>query len=57
MAGLSVRVIKLFIFQIIAVNTLGTRQEFIEKYYVSDLGYYNLILGYLWLKRINPSID
>jgi hypothetical protein len=46
MAGLSVPVIKLFIFQIIAVDTLSTRQEFIKKYYVFDLEYYDLILKY-----------
>ena len=57
MAGLSVSIIGLFVFQIIAVDTLGTRQEFIEKYYISDLRYYDLILGYSWLKRINPNID
>jgi hypothetical protein len=47
MAGLSVSVTGLFAFQIIAVNTLDIRQEFTEKYYISDLGYYDLILGYL----------
>jgi hypothetical protein len=46
MAGLSVPITKLFIFQIIAVDTLNTKQEFIKKYYISDLEYYNLILKY-----------
>jgi hypothetical protein len=46
MAGLSVSVIRLFAFQIIAVDTLGIRQEFTEKYYISDLKCYDLILEY-----------
>jgi hypothetical protein len=47
MAGLNVPVIRLFIFQIIVVDTLNTRQKFTEKYYAFDLKYYNLILKYL----------
>jgi hypothetical protein len=46
MAGLNVPITRLFALQIIAVDTLNTRQEFIKKYYISDLGYYDLILKY-----------
>jgi hypothetical protein len=46
MTGLNVSVIKLFVFQTIAVDTLDIRQEFTKKYYIFDLGCYDLILGY-----------